>query len=92
MVQVLIETGRVHPTRWAHAFGVALRKVADKGAADDNQTYYAALADALGRVLVTEGRLQADAIEKRVEDWRAAYLRTPHGKPVTRDGTRTRIG
>ena len=51
----------------AQNFGAALRKAAGEGASDDSQTYYAALADALGRVLVSEGRLQAHDIEERVE-------------------------
>lgn len=82
LVQVLIETGRVNPTQWAEAFGSALRKVAAGGALEDSGTYYAALADALGQVLLDDGRLRAGEAEQRVKAWRAAYQQTPHGKPV----------
>ncbi len=82
MVQVLIETGRIAPARWAEAFGAALRKAAEGAAPNDDDTYYDVLAHALGQVLVAEGRLRETDIEQRMEDWRAAYHRTPHGKPV----------
>ncbi len=83
MAQVLIETGRISATEWASVFGAALREAAGRGASDDNQTYYAALAEALDRVLVRESQLEPREIEQRIEEWRAAYYRTPHGKPVT---------
>ena len=83
LVQVLIETGRVEPTRWTEAFGSALRKAAADGSPEDSGTYYAALADALGQVLLDDGRLRAGEAEQRGEAWRAAYQQTPHGKPVT---------
>jgi nitrile hydratase accessory protein len=83
MAQVLIETGRIAAAKWPVVFGAALKEAADRGDPDDSQTYYVALAEALGRALVAEGRLEASEIEIRIEDWRAAYMRTPHGKPVT---------
>jgi nitrile hydratase accessory protein len=86
MAQTLMESGGIAASDWAAAFGAALRKAADRGAADDSETYYAALVEALISVLVGEGRLDAEDIARRVEDWRAAYLRTPHGKPVTLAG------
>jgi nitrile hydratase accessory protein len=84
MVQVLIETGRITPARWAEAFGAALRKAVDDGTArNDDETYYDAFAQAMGQVLVADGRLREADIEQRIEDWRTAYHRTPHGTPVT---------
>jgi nitrile hydratase accessory protein len=82
MVQALIEGGRITRTQWSSAFGRALRQAADRGEVDNSRTYYAALADALGKVLVTNGLLEPCDIERRVEDWREAYRHTPHGKPV----------
>lgn len=83
MVQVLIETGRIAPARWAEEFGAALRKTVDPTARNDDETYYDALSQALGQVLVADGRLREADIEQRIADWRTAYHRTPHGKPVT---------
>ena len=82
MAQTLIGTGQIAAAQWASEFGAALRGAADRGAPDDNQTYYAALTEALARLLVAKGCLEAREIEQRIEDWRAAYLRTPHGRPV----------
>jgi hypothetical protein len=82
MVQTLIEAGRIAPAEWTRAFGAALSAASERGEPDDNATYYAALAAALGKVLVANGLLKASEVERRIEDWREAYLRTPHGKPV----------
>jgi len=86
MVQALIESGRIAASKWPTAFGAALRNAGDRGDPDDSQTYYAALVEALLTLLVAEGSLNGDEIVQRIEDWRAAYLRTPHGKPVTLTG------
>jgi hypothetical protein len=83
MAQTLIDSGRIAASEWSSVFGAALRKAAEHGAADDSDTYYATLVEALMTVLVAKGRLEDDEIARRVEDWRAAYLGTPHGKPVT---------
>lgn len=85
LVQVLIETGRISPQEWASAFGIALRQAA-VDEPDSSETYYTSLAKALERVLVAEGTLQEAEIGQRTDDWRAAYNRTPHGKPVRLDG------
>jgi nitrile hydratase accessory protein len=87
IAQTLMESGRIPASDWPSAFGAELRKAAERGAADDGETYHAALVEALSRLLVANGRLEAGEIARRVEDWRAAYLRTPHGKPVTLTGT-----
>jgi nitrile hydratase accessory protein len=82
LVQVLIETGRISSSQWAKAFGAALREAADQGEPDSSDTYYTTLFETLQRVLVAEGRMQDAEIRQRIDDWRAAYRRTPHGKPV----------
>ena len=82
LVQVLIETGRISSSQWAKAFGAALREAADQGEPDSGDTYYTTLFETLQRVLVAGGRMQDAEIRQRIDDWRAAYRRTPHGKPV----------
>ena len=86
LVQVLIETGRISPQGWATAFGAALRQAATDGEPDSSETYYAALSKALERALVAGGTVQDIEVGQRVDDWRAAYNRTPHGKPVRLHG------
>lgn len=82
LVQVLIETARISPQEWAALFGDALRDAAIHGKPDNSETYYAALSKALEHVLVVAGLVQDAEVEQRTDDWRAAYHRTPHGKPV----------
>ena len=82
LVQVLIETGRISASQWARAFGAALREAADRAEPDTSDTYYATLSETLQRVLVAGGRIEDAEIRQRIDDWRAAYRRTPHGKPV----------
>jgi len=64
------------------AFGAALSEAADQGEPDSSDTYYTTLFEALQRVLVAGGRMQDAEIRQRIDDWRAAYRHTPHGKPV----------
>ena len=82
LVQVLIETGRISPQEWATLFGAALRDAAIDGKPDKSETYYAALSKALEHVLVVGGVVHDAEVEQRTDDWRGAYRRTPHGKPV----------
>ena len=82
LVQVLTETGRISSSQWAKAFGAALREAAGQGEPDSSDTYYATLSETLQRVLVAGGRVRDAEIRQRIDDWRAAYRRTPHGNPV----------
>jgi nitrile hydratase accessory protein len=82
LAQVLIETGRISPSQWAKAFAAGLREAAGQGKPDSSDTYYATLSETLQRVLVAAGRVEEATIQQRIDDWRAAYRRTPHGNPV----------
>jgi nitrile hydratase accessory protein len=82
LVQVLIETGRISSSQWAKAFGAALREAGGQGEPDSSDTYYATLSETLQRVLVAGGHVHDGEIRQRIDDWRAAYRRTPHGNPV----------
>ena len=82
LVQVLIEAGRISPQDWAIAFGGALRLAAAAGEPDNSDTYYAALSRALEHLLVAGGDLSGAEVGQRVDAWRTAYQRTPHGMPV----------
>ena len=78
MAQVLIETGRIDAGDWAETLGTALRRRHDAGAADTNETYYLAVSDALEAAMAVDGR----ELNSTMAAWRAAYERTPHGRPV----------
>ena len=78
MAQVLIESGDLTAESWAEALGAAIRARLSAGEDDTVDTYFAAVLDALQTVLP----LGDTEITACMEDWRRAYLATPHGKPV----------
>lgn len=67
---------------WATAFGAALRESRAHGEPDTDKTYYAAALVALEKLVAERAPATGDAHPARIEAWRRAYLRTPHGKPV----------
>ncbi len=82
IVHGLNVAGLFSPDDWATALGAALRQAEARGAPDDQQTYYAAALVALERLVAERSPATGTALEPRVEAWRRAYLRTPHGQPV----------
>ncbi len=78
----LVRAGAFTADAWASALGAELRAAADTGTADDAETYYRAVVAALERLLNETGAVERDEAEARREQWRRAYLNTPHGKPV----------
>lgn len=83
MAQVLIENGSMTRGDWSSAFGAAIRARLAAGAEDTTDTYFAAVGDALARVLALEGA----ELDQKITGWRNAYETTPHGKPVVLAGT-----
>jgi nitrile hydratase accessory protein len=75
----LHEQGAFTWSEWASALSGELKAA---GPAGDGSRYYDHWLAALER-MVTDKRLAgADALDARKRAWEAAYLRTPHGKPV----------
>jgi nitrile hydratase accessory protein len=70
------------PVQWSDALGAELRRAAERGEADDQTTYYAAALAALEGLIAADGRVSPGGLSSRTEQWRRAYLNTPHGKPV----------
>ncbi len=86
LANALTEAGVFTGAEWSDTLGAALRE-AEQGAAEDTQeTYSGCVLGALEQLLASRTVLDADALNERTEAWRRAYLRTPHGKPVTLDG------
>ncbi len=83
MADTMVKAGHFNAADWAEALGVAL-KAADADGQDDNEaTYYACALLALETLSARHGGIsQADQTARKAA-WKAAYLRTPHGKPVT---------
>jgi nitrile hydratase accessory protein len=78
----LAEKGVFSAAEWSEALGAELRLAEAAGAPDDHGTYYAAALAALERLLAGSGGITANALSRRTEEWRRAYLHTPHGQPV----------
>ena len=91
LAYALADKGVFSPTEWSKALGAELRRAAAEGAPDDQETYYRAALAALERLLAAEGQVTEPVLAGRTEQWRRAYLNTPHGKPVEL-GRRPRAG
>jgi len=82
LASLLVEQEVFNPVEWADTLGAELRRAADRGAPDDQNTYYASVLAALERLVAADGRVTPDGLSSRIEQWRRAYLNTPHGQPV----------
>ena len=82
IADALVASGVIAADAWADRLGAALRTRAEAGAADDADTYYGAVLEALEALLAVSGSAAASEVDRREWQWRQAYLNTPHGKPV----------
>ncbi|MGI3169122.1 nitrile hydratase accessory protein [Pseudooceanicola sp. C21-150M6] len=78
----LVRGGHITGSAWADTLGAELKNAEDRGAPDTLQTYYLAVLSAL-EALTEQAGISPDTRQIRRAEWEAAYLRTPHGKPVT---------
>jgi nitrile hydratase accessory protein len=62
-------------SEWAEALGA---EIARHGA----RSYYDCWLVALETLALAKGLTESSELDRRKRDWEAAYLRTPHGKPV----------
>jgi nitrile hydratase accessory protein len=82
----LIDGGLVTRAEWAEALGEAIRAAQAAGDADLGDTYYEHWLAALEGLCAAKGLALGPAVDQRAEDWREAYLHTPHGQPVELGG------
>jgi nitrile hydratase accessory protein len=76
----LHEQGAFSWSEWAEALS---RELKAAGPTDDGSRYYEHWLAALERLVAAKSLARPDALSSRKQAWEAAYLRTPHGKPVT---------
>jgi len=67
---------------WAENFGATLARHGLDRALNGGEDYYNAWLETLEIMLIDAQLTGVDAIAEMVEQWRDAYLRTPHGQPV----------
>ncbi len=78
LVEGLKAAGLISAQDWANALGSEIAALGQESEED----YYRAVLQALEKLAMARGLASAPAMAQRAQDWRAAYLATPHGKPV----------
>jgi nitrile hydratase accessory protein len=86
VVELLVAAGRLNPRDWSETLGAELDKRSHNGEPDDESTYYETFLAALESVLNRDGFASYSEVDRRENDWRLAYLNTPHGQPVELSG------
>lgn len=82
LVELLIADGKIEAEDWSQTLGAELDQQVTDTSMDNDAIYYSAFLSALEQILNrSQFALQAE-VDRREQDWRNAYLNTPHGKPV----------
>jgi nitrile hydratase accessory protein len=82
MADVLVNSGTIAAQDWANALGVQLRQSTSSAPADDANSYYSAVLAALQDLLYRGGTVEPGQVASLQDQWKQAYLNTPHGSPV----------
>ncbi|MFV2031673.1 MAG: nitrile hydratase accessory protein [Gammaproteobacteria bacterium] len=82
MADSLVQGGLFAASDWSEALGQALKAADAKGDSDTQETYYACVLSALENLVDSHSAIDQKAMVEKRNDWEAAYLSTPHGKPV----------
>jgi len=81
----LHERGLFGWDEWAAALAREIEAAQAAGDPDLGDTYYRHWSRALEKLLARKGAALPADIDRRTEEWRRAYLDTPHGEPVELD-------
>lgn len=68
---------------WTHAMGAEIKTAQAAGDPDLGDTYYDHWLRALESLVTEKGAATPEQMAARTEQWRQAYLNTPHGQPIT---------
>ena len=82
LVLRLSEQGLFQWSEWSAALASEIRHARETGDQDLGDTYYHYWLVALEKLLLEKSVLDSETVELRVEEWRRAYLHTPHGQPI----------
>jgi len=69
-------------SEWVEVFSSALREIHAEEGESAETTYYRRWLAALERIVAHCGLASCEEMAKRKEEWRRAYLCTPHGQPI----------
>ncbi|MFN4259409.1 MAG: nitrile hydratase accessory protein [Gemmataceae bacterium] len=78
----LSEAGYFTWSEWAHFLSAEIQAARRQGDPDLGDTYYHHWLRALERLCAVKGLVATVDVNRRQEEWRQAYLHTPHGQPV----------
>lgn len=82
---LLNEQGHFKWKDWSKVFSDALTSSDAEDAIINDNDYYIVWLRTLEEFLQETGKIQSDEIVKYFNDWRIAFLNTPHGQPVNLD-------
>ena len=78
----LSEKGLLKWSEWSDALAEEIKEAKDQGQPDFGNTYYQFWLSALETILLEKNILKKSDLKSMMEQWRSAYLSTPHGNPV----------
>ena len=78
----LSEAGYFSWPEWSTALSQEIRAAQEGGDPDVGLTYYHHWLRALERLCAQKGLASVADMHRRKEQWRQAYLHTPHGQPI----------
>jgi nitrile hydratase accessory protein len=78
----LSEMGYFTWTEWAETLSQEIKAAQARGDPDLGNTYYQHWLNALERLCAAKNLVGYGDMSQRKEEWRRAYLNTPHGKPI----------
>jgi len=82
MADILVRQGLFGAGAWSEALGTALKEAEIGGKPDTQETYYGCALEALEKLIAQHSDINYAAMTGKREDWKRAYLKTPHGQPV----------
>lgn len=88
MADALVAGEKIKPHIWSKTLGSELRVLEKAGAPDTPDTYYIAVMRAVEKLAAEISGITENLIAGRCEDWKRAYLATPHGEPVELENAR----
>ncbi len=78
----LSEAGIFTWAEWAETLGAEITAARERGEPDLGDTYYRHWLSALETLVARKGLVAPADMAARADDWRRAYLATPHGQPI----------
>jgi nitrile hydratase accessory protein len=78
----LSEAGYFTWAEWVEVFSQEIKTAKQRGESDSGGKYYQLWLNALEKICTAKGLVAIKDRHHRKDEWRRAYLSTPHGKPI----------